>query len=129
MADADLWQFRNTLCQRLAEAPLDSLQLAQAISAFVEEAGKEPAARRNRLRQVISFAVEFYRQLLRTQCGQTPSDDVELQHFIQQAVAIGHHDPERTAARLNRSLDAATHIDRNANQATLIECWADDLVE
>jgi DNA polymerase-3 subunit delta' len=129
LADADLWQFRNTLCQQLAEAPLDSLQLAQAISAFVEEAGKEPAARRNRLRQVISFAVEFYRQLLRTQCGQTPSDDVELQHFIQQAVAIGHHDPERTAARLNRCLDAATHIDRNANQTTLIECWADDLVE
>jgi hypothetical protein len=32
-----------------------------------------------------------------------------------------------TALRLDRCLDAAAQIDRNANQSTLVECWLDDL--
>jgi DNA polymerase III subunit delta' len=127
LADPELWAFRNTLYERLAEASLDSLQLGQAVSAFVDAAGKEPAARRRRLRQIVAFAVEFYRQLMHVQCGKAGSQDVELQRFVQQAVETGRADPERTAVRVDRCLDAAAHIDRNANQSTLIECWADDL--
>jgi hypothetical protein len=33
------------------------------------------------------------------------------------------------AVCLDRCLDAAEQIDRNANQATLIECWLDDLAQ
>jgi DNA polymerase-3 subunit delta' len=125
--DPDLWTFRNSLFERLAEPLLDSLQLAQTVAAFVDAAGKEASARRNRLRQVLAFSVDFYRQSMYTQCGQTRSQDVELQQFVQQSLKSGHGNPEQMAARLDRCLDTLGQIDRNANQSTLIECWADDL--
>ena len=127
LADPDLWLFRNTLYQRLSEATLDSTQLAKAVATFVDEAGKEASARRARFRQVIAFAAEFYRQLLHAQCGVSVSEDVELQNHVGKAIERGVGDPESSAARLDRCLDAAAQVDRNANQSTLIECWLDDL--
>jgi hypothetical protein len=37
-------------------------------------------------------------------------------------------DIEAAAESADRCLDALTHIDRNANQSTLIEAWLDDLL-
>ena len=127
LADPELWSFRNTLLERLAEAALDSVRLAQTVAAFVDDAGKEASARRARLRQVVAFAAEFYRQLLHAQCGAAPSDDSELQSHVGRAVERGRNDSELSATRLDRCLEAAAQIDRNANQSTLIECWLDDL--
>ena len=67
LADPELWSFRNTLLDAIAEPPLRSVALAQTVAAFVDGAGKEASARRGRLRQVVAFAVEFYRQLLQAQ--------------------------------------------------------------
>ena len=59
--------------------------------------------------------------------------------YARSAAAAGRCDPKCAAAErwragpataavcLDRCLDAAEQIDRNANQATLIECWLDDL--
>jgi DNA polymerase-3 subunit delta' len=127
LADPELWSFRNTLFERLAEPSLRSVELAKAVAAFVDEAGKEASARRARLRQVVAFAAEFYRQLLHAQCGVSVSEDTELQSHVGRAVERGLGDGELSAARLDRCLDAAAQIDRNANQSTLIECWLDDL--
>ena len=55
------------------------------------------------------------------------SDDEELQSHVGRAIERGLGDSELSAARLDRCLDAAAQIDRNANQSTLIECWLDDL--
>jgi len=127
LADPELWSFRNTLYERLCEPQLDSVRLAQTVAGFVDEAGKEAPARRARFRQLAGFAAEFYRQLLHAQCGTDLSADRELQDRVQRAVERGAADREATAARLDRCLDVAAQIDRNANQATLIECWMDDL--
>lgn len=127
LADPELWSFRNTLFERLSEPMLPSVALAQTVAKFVEEAGKEASARRARLRQVIAFAAEFQRQLLHAQCGAELSDDRELRSHVERALERGHGRSELTAARLDRCLDAAAQIDRNANQTTLIECWLDDL--
>jgi len=51
----------------------------------------------------------------------------DVQNLVDRAVEQGARDHRVTAARLDRCLSAAAEIDRNANQATLIECWADDL--
>lgn len=127
LADPALWTFRNTLCKALASPVLDSMRLAQNIAVFVDEVGKEAPARRARLRQLAAFAAEFYRRLLLAQCGKDASTDRELDEFVALAMEGGQCRQERTAARLDRCLDAAAQIDRNANQATLIECWMDDL--
>jgi hypothetical protein len=111
----------------LAREPLESYRLAQSLVPFVDAAGKEAPPRRARARQVIRFAVEFYRRLLRRQVetGNSTSDDDEK--YVTAALKAGHRDAEATAARIERSLEALSHIDRNANQTTLLEAWLDDL--
>ena len=106
---------------------LGCVPLAQMVAAFVEAAGKEAPARRARLRQAIAFAAEFYRRLLHAQCGAPPSDDRQLQGYVARTIERGPTDAEATATRLERCLAAAAQVDRNANQATLIDCWLDDL--
>ena len=127
LADPELWAFRSQLFERLAEPALEGVRLGKSVSAFVDEAGKQAAARRRRLRQVVDFAAEFYRRLLHAHNGAAPPEDAELDRFVEQALQHGGSNGESTAARLDRCLDAAGQIDRNANQSTLIETWLDDL--
>jgi primosomal protein N'' len=101
--------------------------LSRTVSAFVEAAGKEAAARRGRLRQVVGFAAEYYRRLLHIQSGAALSEEDELSGLVQQAASDVPDDAAATAARLDRCLEAAEQIGRNANQTTLIEAWLDDL--
>ncbi len=125
--DPDLWSFRDTLLARLAEEPLESVEMAKAVGGFVDAAGKAAPARRARLRQIVRFASQFYRQLLLAESGATVADDDELQRAAGRTLAAGAIRGQRTLFRLERCLDAAEQIERNANQATLIECWLDDL--
>lgn len=127
LTDPELWSFRSTLFTRLAAPELDAIDLAKAISSFVDAAGKTAPPRRARLRQIVRFAAQFYRQLLLTQHGAGDDDDEPLQRLVGQALATGDTDGQRALFRLERCLTAAEQIERNANQATLIECWTDDL--
>jgi DNA polymerase III subunit delta' len=127
LADPDLWNFRRTLFERLSAPMLDSVPFAQAVSAFVEEAGKEAPPRRARLRQIVGFAADFYRHMIHATSGVPLPDDADLRRFLEQAVERRRNGPESAAACLERCLEAASQIDRNANQTTLIEAWLDDL--
>jgi len=127
LADPELWSFRNTLYGRLAAQTLDSVSLAQMTAKFVDEAGKEASLRRRRLHQVVGFATDFYRQLLRAQNHASMPHDIEFDGFIRQALEGQAMDIDKTSARLDRCLEADQQIDRNANQSTLIETWFDDL--
>lgn len=135
LADPELWRFRGELLAKLAAEPLESFRLAPAVVAFVDAAGKEAPPRRARARQIIGFAIGFYRRLLYRQiaaenralmAGDQIASDEELERHVSKALQT-QTDPEATAARIERSLEALSHIDRNANQATLMEAWLDDL--
>ncbi|NLE37557.1 MAG: DNA polymerase III subunit delta' [Pirellulaceae bacterium] len=127
LADPALWEFREKLLADLAAPSLDGLRVASAVSAFVDEAGRDAPPRRARLRLIVGFAAEFYRRWLLVREGAEPPSDATLARAIRQAV----NGPVRTegsiAACAERCLDALEQIDRNANQTTLIECWIDDL--
>lgn len=127
LADDDLWAFRQQLLRALSSPRMESVALARELVAFVDAAGKEAPVRRARARQVIGFAIDFYRQLLRALCGLSPLGDDQLLGAVEQARAAWSHDVETAAACIDRSLDAWAHVDRNAHQATLLECWLDDL--
>ena len=64
LADAQLWAFRKTLWTALSQPRMDPLQVAEQVAAQVESAGAEAAARRQRLRVIVSMAAEYYRQVL-----------------------------------------------------------------
>jgi hypothetical protein len=61
------------------------------------------------------------------QAGEPKTGDASLERSVSAALRAGQTDPEATATRIERSLEALSHIDRNANQATLLEAWLDDL--
>lgn len=127
LADPELWKFRAELLSRLAEPQWDSVRLAKAVLTFVDEAGKEAPLRRARARQLVAFAADFYRQLMRRLTGAPLTGDAELDAIVGRAVITWPADDETAAACVDRCLDALAHIDRNANQAIWIECWLDDL--
>mgnify|MGYP000894753979 CR=1 FL=1 len=127
LADPELWDFRNQLYEQLSAPQIDSVHLAQMVSTFVDEAGKEASSRRARLRQLVTFAAEFYRLLLHVQCRDELEEDREANEFVHRAIEAGQTDAELTTNRLDRCLDTFGQIDRNANQTTVIECWMDDL--
>ena len=125
LADSELWSFREQLQQRLSEPEWDSMGMAKMINAFVEHAGRDAAARRKRIREVLGFAIEFFRQRLRVASGASADPTLE-------ALATAAHEhrrlgPESVANLILRSLDAHDHVDRNAQPANLVDCWIDDL--
>jgi DNA polymerase III subunit delta' len=127
LADAELWNCRRTLLERLSAEVLDSVGLAQFLVPFIEAAGKEASARRARLRQVVGFAADFYRSLMHLRSDLPLPSDLELRGPLEVALNRFRGDAIVAAACLDRCLETFGHIDRNANQATLIESWLNDL--
>ena len=103
------------------------MRLAQDVVKFVDEAGKEASARRARARVVIGFAAEVFRAIVRAESGAAMQDDPELDVAANDALRHWPQGSETAVACLERTLEALSHIERNANMATLIEAWLDDL--
>lgn len=126
LADPALWTFRHELLSELTNPHFDSVELAKKVASFVEAAGKEAPPRRARGRQVVSFAMEFYRRTARA-LGDAPADaDDEMDRHVRAATGLPA-DAEWAADAAWRCHQTLEHIDRNANQSTWIEAWIDDL--
>lgn len=121
-ADGSLQRARNIQALSLTEltgqierhfaAPLlDGNRMTSLVSDFVNEAGSEAEAKRQRLRAVFDIVTNQLDQRLRGYAS------ARADAFAQ----------SRVLAALDRCLVAEEELDRNANQATLIECWVDDL--
>ncbi len=104
--DAD--SFQRDFVNLLSAVPIPAVNLAKTVAAIVDEAGKEPAQRRDRLRDILAMAVATFRDQLKTN-----ADD---------AGSIG-----KPVFRIERTIDAISHTQRNANQALMIEAWATDI--
>jgi hypothetical protein len=76
------------------------------VQAFVDEVGKEASQRRERLRIIIGFALDFHRAELTRREGR------ELQQAVQS---------------IDACLAALEYVDRNANLATLTQNWCEEL--
>lgn len=129
LADPALWEFRRVLLGHLAAERLDVTALAGKISALLEQKAPPGAARRARVREIIRLALGFYRELLRSASG-LPSGfgnrfDEDWANWLARAAA--QLSPEQAAAALELSLDALGQIDRNAQEAIVLESWLDAL--
>lgn len=127
LADADLWQFRAALAKALAKNPLESVVISRDVNEFIEAAGKEPSARRARLRMVIGFATEFFHAaLVAATGGSSEASEHDLQPLAT-LLANRSADTEQILGAIERCLEAGEQLERNANLTTLVECWLDDL--
>ena len=127
MSDADVWEFRREFYETLANPPWDSLSVGKMVSAFVEAAGSEASLSAQRQRCAIELAASFFRQAARTQVGAPLPLVPHLCEAVNNLANRWEHGPAAAAAAVERCLLAGDCVDANANQATNIECWIDDL--
>lgn len=107
LATPAMWQFREQFLGDLQHP--DAARLTRAVQAFVDEAGKEAAEKRERLRLVIGFGISFYRdQLL------SGPDAVSVQSGLR---------------ALDSCLSALEYVDRNGNLALICQHWIDELTD
>jgi len=123
--DGSLVEFRDELVGILSQPEIEHIVVAKLISQFVDAAGKESAAKRQRLRLVVSLAEEFYRAALLASEAVAHPKDGALASSVN--AALRWMPAGAPAACLDICLDAYAHIDANANQATLIDWWLDEL--
>ncbi|MDA1050462.1 MAG: DNA polymerase III subunit [Planctomycetota bacterium] len=126
-SDSELGDFRGEFLARLARLPEKAVGLAADVGAFIDAAGKDAPVRRERLKLVIMIAVDFYHELVRQASGMASTGDAGLVTAVVAAIRTQNIDVEGVAVCVERCLDALSQVDANANQATLIECWIDDL--
>jgi DNA polymerase-3 subunit delta' len=127
LAEEQLDEFRQTLYGELCQPDWNAMEFAKVLGQFVEAAGKEAPPRRARMVQLVGMAAEFYRQLLRSLSGAPISGDETLRRAVTAAQRTWHGTAETAAGCLDRCVDTLAHVQANANQATLLECWLDDL--
>lgn len=112
-ADPALAEFRQQLLAELPALGLGGMRLARALQAFVDEAGKEPARKRDRLRAVIGFAIEHYRAQLTQPASDRPAGEAG--------------DADDALRGLDSCLTALEYVDRNANLGMVIQNWCQEL--
>jgi DNA polymerase-3 subunit delta' len=108
VADPALWRMRDLFVAAWRQTELDPRPLSKEFDEFIAAGGKEGEAKRQRFRQVMKVVGEALRASIREACD-------------------GGESPEAALAALDRTLEAEEQLDRNANQATLLECWLEDL--
>jgi DNA polymerase III subunit delta' len=108
MLDPDACAYREQLTAALATEVPEAISLTRSVIAYVDAAGSEASAKRDRARETILVSIAEYRRQLRQRIAAHDSVDEPL-------------------TRLERCMQALTQLDRNANTTTLIESWATDL--
>jgi len=127
LADAALDEFRESLLAHLSDPQADSVEFAKSVGPFVDQAGKDAPPRRVRMQQIFGMGADFYRQLMRSLSGLPIEGDAPLVRAVQEAYQVWSRDEEAAAMCLDRCLEAQGQVQANANQATLIDAWLDDL--
>jgi DNA polymerase III subunit delta' len=108
----NLNEYRPQLLRQFTGTSIDSMRLVSVVNDFVADAGTAPEAKRQRLRATFDLVTNHLRGGLRGEgIQQSPNRAPE----------------SRLLAALERCIQAEEELDRNANQATLLECWVDDL--
>jgi hypothetical protein len=106
LADPALWDFRERLLAVLKAPIPESTRLGRMVQAFVDEAGKEGSQRRERLRIIIGFALDFHRAELSRRSGSELEQEVQI---------------------LDACLSALEQVDRNANLGIVVQNWCEEL--
>jgi DNA polymerase-3 subunit delta' len=104
LADGDVDTLRTELTKYLTDSHWDSVAFAAKLNGLVEALGKDAPLRRQRVRLMFGLAVDHFRNAIRNE-----------------TVA---NDSRQAARRLERTLDALEHVDRNANLPMVGEAWS-----
>lgn len=119
--DDALWAFRETLVNGVTAAKPDPVGFAAAWAKFVEEAGKESAAQRERASLVLRLLMDVLRSTLRLAVGADPGEAENLRRF---AELVG---PDRLAELLEACAEADYQVERKVQLVLVTESLVDKL--
>jgi DNA polymerase-3 subunit delta' len=127
LAQPEVWSLRQKLFDLLATGRGDAVALIQGIQSFVEGAGQNSAAQRQRAHLATEFLVELLRGALASQLGMDIGQEVSSTEKAQ-LQALG----ERVATSqllqaIDRCLLADYQIDRRLQLALVLEALSDAL--
>jgi len=128
-ANPSIREFRVQLMEQLTSIDSRRPAFMKSLTSIVDEAGKDAPARRARMRFVMQTATGFYTQLMRIRCGAPATGDSDMRRAVEKAQSLWPGEADTAAKCVQRCMDAETHVLSNANQATVLECWIDDLAE
>jgi DNA polymerase III subunit delta' len=131
--DPDLHAFRDSLLEKLSASKINLAEISKMCGEIVDAAGKEGKYKRDRLKLILGFAAQFYRELAMLDWSAAVSPAAELDQSLSAAVArtrtFWSRGTEAAVACWNICLRSIEHVDRNVNQASLLEWWVAQLAE
>jgi DNA polymerase-3 subunit delta' len=127
LADEQLGEWRQLLLSAWSQSNWDAVELSKVVAQFVDDAGKDAPARRNRMKQLIGFSTEFYRQVMRAFSGLDVEGDEVVRQSVVSAMDKWTGGAQTAAACLQRCLDAEAHVLANVNLTNMLDGWMDDL--
>lgn len=118
LLDHQLQEFRMQLVDMLTAHCIPMPELMKEFSALVDAAGKDNRLKRDRMKLLFQMAAAHFRsECLRLGATHADSD-------------LTQDSGLRAATRCwSRCLEAVEQVDRNANQAALIEAWTTDVAQ
>ena len=124
LGDPALWEFRKALVEGLTAARVESVALARRWVSFVEEAGKESAAQRQRASLCLGLLLSLLQDALRLGVGAAPrlidpQDRNALEALAQRL------DPDRLLGLIERCLEGDAQIDRRVQLVLVLEALTD----
>jgi DNA polymerase-3 subunit delta' len=126
LADPALWDFRRGLLEGLTKTPINSVELARAWMAFVEDAGKESAAQRRRAQLVLRLLIDFLDDALTVGMDGAPRRTETEDRPSLEALAC-RAGPDRLLEALERCLEADRQIERRVQLVLTLEGLMDAL--
>jgi DNA polymerase-3 subunit delta' len=126
LADPALWDFRRELIQALGSLPMDSVGVSKTWMAFVEEAGKESAAQRQRASVCVGLLLSFLEDCLRVSLGM-PSGPADPAGKKALEVLTRRLDPDQLLELMDRCLEGERQIDRRVQLILVLEGLTDAL--
>ncbi|MDW8221641.1 MAG: DNA polymerase III subunit delta' [Gemmatales bacterium] len=127
LAQPEVWNARQKLHAMLGAGRTETVELAQTLLSFVEAAGSNTAAQRQRARLAVEFLMEPLRGALARRLGL--SDPAEtLAHALPKSAALAERMSVPQLLRaLDRCLLADFQIDRRLQLPVILEALADSL--
>lgn len=132
LLDPELADFRGQLLEDLGKPQLPIIELAKRCGGIVDVAGKDARVKRERLKLIFRIAANFFRELSlclssHAPAGQAGREPDELLRAVERGRGAWKSGPHGATLAWNRCLLATEQVDRNVNQATLLEAWAADI--
>lgn len=130
----ELREFRVWLFQQLDSPKIALSEVAKQCGQIVDAAGKEARLKRDRMKQLLLTAADFYRAVIfeKIKAEQAAHGRLESEHasrYLNGLAMVGSFSFSGAVECWQICLKAVDQVDRNANQTALLQAWIAELAQ